>query len=57
MTRVFASLAAILFALPVFAVEMGDDGLHKTAVDARHLQGYMARIWPRPPPRASGCWS
>jgi thioredoxin-related protein len=41
MTRVFASLAAILFALPVFAVEMGDDGLHKTAWQ-RDTFRYMA---------------
>ena len=41
MTRVFASLAAILFALPVFAAEMGDDGLHKTAWQ-RDTFRYMA---------------
>lgn len=30
MTRVLTLLAAALFALPVAAVELGDDGLHKT---------------------------
>ena len=30
MTRLISFLAACLFALPVFAVELGDDGLHKT---------------------------
>ena len=29
MTRFFAFMAAALIALPVFAAEMGDDGLHK----------------------------
>lgn len=29
MTRFFAFIAAALIALPVFAAEMGDDGLHK----------------------------
>lgn len=30
MTRLMSMIAAILLALPVFAAEMGDDGLHKT---------------------------
>ena len=31
MTRLFATLAALVLALPLAAAELGDDGLHKTA--------------------------
>ncbi len=30
MKRLFAALTAILFAVPLFAATLGDDGLHKT---------------------------
>lgn len=30
MTRILSALAALMIALPAFAVEVGDDGLHKT---------------------------
>ena len=31
MTRLFATLAALVLALPLAAAELGDDGLHKTS--------------------------
>ena len=30
MTRIWMTMAAILFAVPLAAAEIGDDGLHKT---------------------------